>query len=108
MCDHEAGIEAAIIDQKSGQAAHLGIDQNGQPPFGDRGDFAQYIGEGIAGQSHRFGVEIATGKGFITIGKNQRIVGDRIGFGFQNTGAKFQHIKQAPMTCGWQRREYGS
>jgi hypothetical protein len=33
--DHEAGVQAAFLDQKGGQFAHLGVDEDGGAAFGD-------------------------------------------------------------------------
>ena len=40
--------------------------------------------------------------------EHQRIVGDRIGLDQQHRAAWRIRSRQAPITCGWQRRQYGS
>ena len=78
LSDHEAGIDAAILDQEGRQAAHLGIDQNRQPALGDGADFAQGDRHDVGRKGDRLGVEVSPGQGVVA--EQQGIVAHGIGF----------------------------
>ena len=61
LSDHETGVEAAFFDQEGRQLRHMGIDQQGHPPLGQRPDFGDGERQVVGGHGHRFGGEGAAG-----------------------------------------------
>ena len=91
------------------QAAHLRIDQQRDAPLGDRADLGAGERQDVSREGHRLGVEVAAREHFVAVGEDQRVVGDRVGFGQQGAPPVCViRSRQAPITCGWQRSEYGS
>jgi hypothetical protein len=55
------------------------VDKQGGPPLTERPDLGQGQRQGVGGESHRLGVEVAAGQGLAGLGEHQRIVGHRPG-----------------------------
>ena len=47
-------------------------------------------------------------KHLAVVGEDQRIVGDAVRLDHQRRRRLAQEVEAAPITCGWQRRQYGS
>ena len=92
--DHQARIDARILRQEGGQAAHLWIDENADPPLGNRADFAQRHRDRVGGEGDRLGMEIAARNRGVFIGEDDRIVGDRGGFDGQRARGILQQVER--------------
>ena len=77
--DHEAGVDAAVLDQERRQAGQRGVDQQRDAPLGERADLGDRERERVGGERHRLGVEVAAGED-LAVAEHQRIVGHRVGF----------------------------
>ena len=84
--DHEAGVDATVVDQKRRQTGHPRADQQRHPPLGQRPDLGDGQGQVVGGEGHGFCVEVAAGEDVFILGKHQRVVGDRVGLAHQHLG----------------------
>ena len=57
--DHEARVDAAVLDQERRQARQVRVDQQRDAPLGERADLGDREREVVGGEGHRLGVEVA-------------------------------------------------
>ncbi len=92
--------------RNGGQAAHLGIDQNGDPPLRQAADLRNRERQRIGRERHGLGMEISAREHVALLDEQQRIVGDGIGLDAEACTLQLRmRSRQAPITCGWQRKE---
>ena len=75
------------------QSRQRGIDQHRNSPLGDRADLANRQRDHVGGESHWFGMEVATRQGLVGVGKDQRVVGDAVGLDFKRRGGLTQEVE---------------
>ena len=63
--DHEAGVDAAILDQERRQAGEVGIHQQRDAALRQRADLGDREREVVGGEGDRLGVEVAAGQDFV-------------------------------------------
>ena len=68
-------------------------------------DLGHRQGQVVGGHRHRLGVEIAAGKDGPILGEDDRVVGNGVGLVARTSAAWRICMRQAPITCGWQRSE---
>ena len=81
--DHEAGVQAAVLDQKGRQPAHLRVNEDCNAPLREAADLGDREGEGVCRKGHWLGVKVAAGEHVAAIGEQQGIVGNGIGLEVQ-------------------------
>ena len=103
--NHETRIYAALLDQEWRQSRQVRIHHQRDTALGQRADFRDRDGEIVRSKRNGFGVEVATGQNFISIGEDERIVGDGIRFGEQHAGCmphlvetRTHHLRLATQT----------
>ena len=91
--DHEAGVHAAVVDQKWRQPAHLRVHEDGDAPLRQ----APYLGnrqrKRVCGKCHRLGVKIAAGQDISGVCEQQWVVRDGIGFNMESGGDAADQIE---------------
>ena len=91
------------------QAAHLRIHQQRDAPLGDRADFRAGEREDVRRKRHRLGVEIAAREHFgRSRGRSSGLSVTALASVSSVPACCVIRSRHAPMTCGWQRSEYGS
>mgnify|MGYP001096618482 CR=1 FL=1 len=78
--DHQAGIDAAVLDQKSGQAGELRVYQPLGAAFGDIRQLGDSDGDKIHSQTHGFAVEIAAGNHVVLIREDNGVIRHSVDF----------------------------
>ena len=64
--------------RKSGRPRSSRVEQEVEPPLGDRGELGDGDLQEVDGQRDRLAVEVAAGDKLAVLGKDQRVVGDRV------------------------------
>ena len=93
--DHEAGIEPRLRRQEGRQVmGKRRIDHQRHPALGDCSDLGYGKCYLVGGKSDRLGMKVAAGNDASLLHQNQRIVGNRIGFGFERLPGKAQQVER--------------
>ena len=79
--DHEAGIDAAVLDQERWQPGKVRVHQQRNAALGQRADLGDREREVVRGEGDRLGVEVAARQYLAHPGKHQRVIGHRVGLG---------------------------
>ena len=87
------------------QAGERGIHQHGHAPLGQRADLAQGHGDHVGGEGHRLGMEIAARQRRVASAKISGLSETLLASSPRVAAAWRSRSRQAPITCGWQRRQ---
>jgi hypothetical protein len=82
--DHEAGVNAALADQKRRQPREIRVHQERGAPLGQRADLGDRERQAIRRERDRLAVEISASEHLARFRKHQRIVRYGIGLGEQH------------------------
>ena len=101
-------LRPGLGGEEGRQARHAGVDQHRDAPLGDRADLGDRERHRVGGERHRLGVEVAAGDDL----RRRRSPANTSGLSVTalasrtSTSAAWRSwSRQAPTTCGWQRRE---
>ena len=92
----EPGVDAAVPDQEWRQAGKRRVDQECDPPLGERAHLGDRDRKRIGRQRDGLGMEVATGEDLFAVGEDERIVGDRVRLSLQRVRSVAQLIEARP------------
>jgi hypothetical protein len=78
--EHEAGVDAAVLDQERGQADIVRIGEERDAPLRERADLGDREGEVVGRERDRLRVEVAAGQHRVVVGEHERVVRHAVGF----------------------------
>jgi len=91
-----------MLHEERRQPGKRRIDEERDAPLGEGADLGDGYRERVGGERDRLAVEVAARQDLVA--DDQRVVGDRARFGFQDARRVAQLLEARAITCGWQRR----
>lgn len=108
LSNHKARVDPAVTHRERWQLGHVFIHHQRDTALGQRADFGNRQRDIIRRHRHRLGVEVAAGDHLVFWANTSGLSDTALAFYQQHLRRPRSCVRHAPITCGWQRREYGS